>query len=186
DPDLDGRSEERLVEPLGACVGDDERDGRRQHEQDAARRLEPQEVTNGVGGPITRLADVLKGGNTPQHGFTSSVSLIAARPLRNIRTRSARRLRQRRPRHPCRVDLDQVLAERPARLLRHDRRPPDPRCGPVHHPAPLCEGSMGPRAYVRRLMDEGRDWTKVLLDRWAGSCYPRASSFTAMNGGQYA
>ena len=59
-PDLDRRSEQRLVEAFGARVGEDEPGGRRQHEQDAARRLEPQELMN-------RIADRAQWHHDPPH-----------------------------------------------------------------------------------------------------------------------
>ena len=57
EPDLDRRREDRLVKALGARVGQDERDSRCKHEQDAARRFEPQKVAECGGGSVARRPD---------------------------------------------------------------------------------------------------------------------------------
>src|SRR5262249_18505817 len=75
DPDLDGCPEKRMIDALGARVGEDEPGGRRDHEQDTARRLEPQELANGVGGPATRLADVTHRHHDPSHERSRSGEL---------------------------------------------------------------------------------------------------------------
>ncbi len=64
DADLDRCAEKGLVQALCAGVGQNERDRRRDHQQDASRRFKPQEFTKCAGDALTSAGNVAYGHGT--------------------------------------------------------------------------------------------------------------------------
>lgn len=61
DADLDRRAEKGLIQALCPGVGQDERDRRRDHQQDAARGFEAQEFTDCAGDALTGAGNIAYG-----------------------------------------------------------------------------------------------------------------------------